>query len=513
MLVKVFAAAVQGIDATLITIEVNCSKGIKFLVVGLPDASVKESQERMISALRFNGYKFPRKQIVINMSPADIRKEGSAYDLPLAIGVLAASEGLKVDKLADYIMMGELSLDGTILPVKGVLPIAILAKESGFKGFILPKENAKEAAVVEGLDVLGVNSIKQVVEFFNDGIAITPTYVDINKEFSNYHSAFDFDFSDVKGQENVKRALEVAAAGGHNIVMIGPPGSGKSMMAKRMPSILPPFTIEEALETTKIHSVAGQIDTNTALMPRRPFRSPHHTISDVAMVGGGTYPQPGEISMAHNGVLFLDELPEFNRSVLEVMRQPLEDRRITISRAKFTVEYPASFMLVSAMNPCPCGFYNHPDRDCVCAPGTVQKYLNKISGPLLDRIDIHIEIVPVPFEKISDRTPAEHSLEIGKRVIRAREIQDERFKDINGVYSNAQMTSKLINKYALPDSSGLQLMKTAMERLNLSARAYDRILKVSRTIADLEESEKVEPSHLAEAINYRNLDRETWATQ
>ena len=513
MLVKVFAAAVQGINATLITIEVNCSKGIKFLLVGLPDATVKESHERMISALQFNGYKFPRKQIVINMSPADIRKEGSAYDLPLAIGVLAASEGLKTDKLDDYIMMGELSLDGTILPVKGVLPIAILAKESGFKGFILPDKNAKEAAVVEGLEVLGVNNIKQVIEFFNDEAIISPTFVDINKEFLNYQTAFDFDFSDVKGQENVKRALEVAAAGGHNIVMIGPPGSGKSMMAKRMPSILPPFTIDEALETTKIHSVAGQIDTNTALMPRRPFRSPHHTISDVAMVGGGGYPQPGEISLAHNGVLFLDELPEFNRSVLEVMRQPLEDRRITISRARFTVEYPASFMLVSAMNPCPCGFYNHPDRDCVCAPGTVQKYLNKISGPLLDRIDIHIEIVPVPFEKISDRAPAEQSSEISKRVVNARKVQDERFKDMDGVYCNAQMTSKLINQFALPDANGLQLMKTAMERLNLSARAYDRILKVSRTIADLEGCEKIEPSHLAEAINYRNLDRETWATQ
>ena len=364
-----------------------------------------------------------------------------------------------------------------------------------------------EAAVVEGLEVLGVNNIKQVVEYFNNNASITPTYVDIDKEFSNYQSTFDFDFSDVKGQENVKRALEVAAAGGHNIVMIGPPGSGKSMMAKRMPSILPPFTIEEALETTKIHSVAGQINTNTALMPRRPFRSPHHTISDVAMVGGGTYPQPGEISLAHNGVLFLDELPEFNRSVLEVMRQPLEDRRITISRAKFTVEYPASFMMVSAMNPCPCGFYNHPDRNCVCAPGAVQKYLNKISGPLLDRID------PVPFEKISDRAPAELSSEISKRVIKAREIQDIRFKGIEGVYCNAQMTSKLINKYALPDATGLQLMKTAMERLNLSARAYDRILKVSRTIADLEQSEKVQPSHLAEAINYRNLDREAWANQ
>ncbi len=510
MLVKVFGAAVQGIDATLITIEVNCSRGIRFLLVGLPDASVKESHERIVSALEVNGLKFPRKQIVINMSPADIRKEGSAYDLPLAVGILAASETLRPEMLNNYLMMGELSLDGSILPIRGALSIALMAKESGFKGFILPEDNAKEAAVVKGLDVYGVKNIRDVADFFNGEKELVRTEVDIKSEFLNNRSSFEFDFSDVKGQENVKRALEVAAAGGHNVLMVGPPGSGKSMMAKRIPSILPPFSFDEALETTRIHSVAGKTALNRPLMTERPFRSPHHTISDVAMVGGGTYPQPGEISLAHNGVLFLDELPEFNRSVLEVMRQPLEDRKITISRAKFTVNYPAGFMLVSAMNPCPCGFYNHPGKECVCPPGSIQRYLNKISGPLLDRIDIQIEIVPVPFEKISGDAPAEHSTDICKRVMRSRDIQISRFRNMDGIYCNAQMTGKMLRKYASPDSAGLRLLKMAMERLNLSARAYSRILKVSRTIADLEESEHIKPAHLAEAISYRNLDRDNW---
>lgn len=511
MLVKTFAAAVQGINAILVTIEVNISQGIRFFLVGLPDNAVKESHERILSALQYNKISVPRRQVVINMAPADIRKEGSAYDLPLAIGMLAANETIDAAKLEHYVLMGELSLDGTLKPVKGVLPIAILAREKGFKGFILPKENAREAAVVNDLDVLGASNITEVVEFFNNQRELEPTVVNTREEFYAHANAFDIDFADVKGQENVKRALEIAAAGGHNIIMVGPPGAGKSMMAKRIPTILPPLTLHEALETTKIHSVAGKIDSNTSLMAQRPFRNPHHTISDVALVGGGTFPQPGEISLAHNGVLFLDELPEFKRQVLEVMRQPLEDRKICISRAKFAVEYPASFMLVAAMNPCPCGYYNHPTRECVCSPGMIQKYLSRISGPLLDRIDMHIEIVPVPFDKLSEAAPAEPSAAIRERVIKARQVQEARFKDVAGIYCNAQMSSKMLRRYCEVNAEGQQLLKAAMLRMNLSARAYDRILKVARTIADMARSEQILTEHLAEAINYRNLDKEGWA--